>query len=71
MEGAEGLGNGAGKPSVSGTPEVHWATRGARKELFIQIAGVEPPRMAIAAAQERLAIKMMKNPSVMRNHSWG
>lgn len=47
---------GVGESPVPSTPEVYWSyERGGS-----QIAGVEPPRVAIEATQARLAIKMMK-----------
>jgi len=41
------------------------ATRGSRKELVSQIAGVESPSMAMDAAQSRLMGKILKDPTAL------
>jgi len=41
------------------------SVKGARKELFREIAGVESPRMALDAAQARLLGKMMRDATTL------
>jgi len=38
---------------------------GARKELVSQTAGVESPRMVLDAAQARLMVKMVRDPTAL------
>jgi len=41
------------------------ATRGSRKELVSEIAGVESPRMTLDAAQARLMGKMIRDSTAL------